>query len=202
MPLFTRSQLHAAARNQGVSTEFMRSDAVNQEFRSRASEVEAQDESGRTPGTKTFNIFLSHSSLDAQLALALYLTLTGRGYRVYLDRIHDSQLSRTSVTRRTAQVIRRRMTQCDSLFVATTSNTPNSNWVPWELGFADGLTGKAAVIPIVESANTSFGGLSYFELYPTVETQPRKTRPDDLEIVHPPLSRFTWGRWIKLPKIY
>lgn len=202
MPLFTRSQLHASARNQGVTTEFMLSDAVNREFRSRARDVDTQDESGRTPGTKTFDIFLSHSFLDAPLAPALYSTLIGGGYRVYLDRIHDSQLSRTSVTRRTAQVIRRRMTQCDSLFVATTSNTTSSNWVPWELGFTDGLTGKSAVLPIVESANTSFGGLSYFELYPIVETQPRKTRPDDLEIVQPPRSKITWGRWIKLPKSY
>jgi hypothetical protein len=151
---------------------------------------------------KTFDIFLSHSSLDAAKVLGIYLILLNKGYSVYLDQICDPHLNRASVNKVTATTIRRRMTQCRSLFVATSSNTTTSNWVPWELGFTDGLTGKAAVLPILPEGTVSFGGLTYFELYPTVQDVPSGSKPDNLAIWDGTIQIGTWGKWLGMPKRY
>jgi len=162
--------------------------------------VDVTDESGAA--VKTFDVFLSHSSLDKIKVLGIYHILQGRGYSVYLDSICDPHLNRALVTRSTATTIRRRMTQCRSLFVATSSNTPASQWVPWELGFTDGLTGKAAVLPILPEGTVSFGGLTYFELYPTVQDNPAAAKPSDLTLWDGASLIGTWGTWLAMPKRY
>ncbi len=180
MAFFTEQQVlraAAAVTGEGLTPTVMNAAAALSERRLQVAE---QDES-QSP-VKTFDIFLSHSSLDAIQVLGIYQILSSRGYLVYLDRICDPHLNRAVVNRATATTIRRRMTQCHSLFVATSLNTPASQWVPWELGFTDGLTGKAAVLPIVPGDTVSFGGLSYFELYPTVQDDPNTRKPSDLTI--------------------
>ncbi len=62
----------------------------------------------------------------------------------------------------------------DCLIFATSQNSSQSKWMPWELGFKDadrnrhGFTGCSAVLPVVEQANTSFQGKEYLRLYPIV----------------------------------
>lgn len=160
----------------------------------------AEDESSSS--VKTFDIFLSHSSLDAVQVLGIYWILFQRGYSVYLDRVCDPHLNRATVNKATATTIRRRMTQCRSLFVATSANTTASQWVPWELGFTDGLTGKAAILPIVPEDTVTFGGLSYFELYPNVQDASPASKPNDLTIWDGNSLIGTWGSWLSLPRMY
>ena len=205
MAFFTKDSVHQLAASQGIGTRGMLNESVERRFQAISSNSplsSAKDESRKAIGSKTFNIFLSHSSLDASLVLAIYTVLTSRGYHVYLDRIHDRNLNRQNVTRHTADVIRKRMTQCDSLFVATTSNTPQSKWVPWELGFTDGLTGNAAILPIVDNIYSSFAGLTYFDLYPTVGDRPSHVWSNDLEITERNGHVSPWGSWIHGPKAY
>ncbi|MCA9066901.1 MAG: hypothetical protein KDA96_27730, partial [Planctomycetaceae bacterium] len=149
MPFFTQEQVLTAASEVASTSIFALTERIAEAtLRREASPREASDESERPTSAKTFDIFLSHSSLDAIQVLGIWSLLQQRGYLVYLDRICDPQLNRAVVNRVTAETIRRRMTQCRSLFVATSQNTPASQWVPWELGFTDGLTGKAAILPI------------------------------------------------------
>ncbi len=158
-----------------------------------------EDDESNFP-VKTFDIFLSHSSLDAVQVLGIFLILRSRGYSVYLDRVCDPHLNRAVVNKSTATTIRRRMTQCRSLFVATSANTTASQWVPWELGFTDGLTGKAAILPIVPEDTVAFGGLSYFELYPNVQDASPALKPNDLTIWDGRVSIGTWGHWLTIAK--
>lgn len=53
-----------------------------------------------------FDIFLSHSLSDQKLILGIWLSLEDMGYKVYVDWIHDRHLSRDSVTKETARVLR------------------------------------------------------------------------------------------------
>lgn len=149
-----------------------------------------------------FDIFLSFSSVDARQVLGIYYLLTSRKYVAYLDRIIDPYLSPANVTRATAEVLRRRMAQSKSLFVATSQNTPQSAWVPWELGFSDGWRGKAAVLPIVAGPQQSFAGRSYFELYPVVQdVGVALLKGKDLEIWDLGIRIGTWDDWLQQPQV-
>lgn len=116
---------------------------------------------------KTYDIFLSHSYQDAEVILGLKYTLEEKGYEVYVDWIEDKQLSRDNVNAQTANQLRVRMRSCKSLFFATSDNSSNSKWMPWELGYYDGYKGKVAILPINDSLyqKDSFEGQEYLGLY-------------------------------------
>lgn len=117
-----------------------------------------------------FDIFLSHSFSDQKLILGIWLSLEDMGYKVYVDWIHDKNLSRDSVTKDTARVLRQRMLNSKSLFFATTSNSSQSKWMPWELGFKDGHNRRSAIFPVSQSQTqtNSYVGQEYLGVYPYV----------------------------------
>jgi hypothetical protein len=119
----------------------------------------------------SFDIFLSHSSIDKILVLGAKKLLEDKGLTVYVDWIDDPQLSRANVTRATADQIRRRMRQCKSMFYLHTQNAVLSKWCPWELGYFDAFTHpsrRVYVFPLVEQGQ-SFKGQEYLELYDAME---------------------------------
>lgn len=116
---------------------------------------------------KTYDIFLSHSSLDAPLILGVKATLEDLGYSVYVDWVNDPQLDRSKVNRATAQLLRDRMSVSNSLFYVTTDNAVSSKWMPWECGYFDGFKEKVAILPVIEhSYDNEFKGQEYLDLYP------------------------------------
>jgi len=116
-----------------------------------------------------FDIFLSHASHDAELILGVKAILEGVGFKVYVDWIDDAQLDRARVTRETAELLRRRMRQCNSLLWVATDAASQSKWMPWELGYFDGYrSNHVAILPLVDSATSSFQGQEYLALYPLV----------------------------------
>lgn len=199
MPYFTTDQIREKsvqilAKSNRQANFSMASERLNEDSRSRRmSPVPA--EPGEKP-TVTLDIFLAHSSLDSLQVLGLYHLLSDRGYSVYLDQVCDPQLDRTNVTRETARVLRYRLALCRSLFVATSINTPQTKWVPWELGFTDGYSGKVAIMPLLQAGQTTFSGQEYFELYPQVRDSPGHSRPYDMDIYDRGAFVSGWGPWI------
>ncbi len=118
-----------------------------------------------------FDIFLSHSYLDREEVYGLYLELTEMGYIVYVDWIVDSHLDRTNVTKETAELIRNRMKNSKTLLLAISTNAEMSKWMPWELGFVDGNTGRCAIVPVSKSSITSFNRVEYLKLYPYIQRE-------------------------------
>ena len=94
------------------------------------------------------------------------LSLGEAGFSVYVDWI-DDPLDRSKVTKANAELIRTRMKSSRSLLYATSENAEGSKWMPWELGYFDGLRQKVAVCPI--TASSSFDGREYLGLYPVME---------------------------------
>jgi len=127
--------------------------------------------------TGEFDIFLSHSMSDQKLILGIWLSLEDMGYKVYVDWIHDRQLSRESVTKETARVLRQRMISSDSLLYATTANSSNSKWMPWELGFKDGHSQKAAILPVAQQQSQTYAGQEYLGIYPYITRDPAQGDP-------------------------
>lgn len=133
--------------------------------------VEAELRKSAAAGLSTrFDVFLSHSSLDAQVILGVKSLLEAEGLTVYVDWIEDAQLDRSRVTPKTAGLLRTRMRHSGSLIFATSTSSSQSKWMPWELGYFDGFKpGFVAILPLVQSALSDFKGQEYLGLYPYVE---------------------------------
>ena len=134
------------------------------------SETIVQNSLNFTSLDTTFDIFLSHSYDDKEYIAELKRILEKYGYSVYVDWITDgTTLCRHNVSKETAELIRIRMRHSKSMIFATSSNSPNSKWMPWELGCFDGLkNSKIAILPITENANDNFKGQEYLTLYPYI----------------------------------
>lgn len=117
---------------------------------------------------KEYDVFLSHSYLDKEQIASLKIYLEDFGLSVYIDWIDDYQLDRGKVSKETAIRIRERMKNCKSLIYAFSKNSSLSKWMPWELGYFDGIKGKVAVLPITENETDSFVGTEYLGIYPYV----------------------------------
>jgi hypothetical protein len=115
---------------------------------------------------KEFDIFLSHSTKDKELVVGTKLILEDLGYSVYVDWIEDPKMDRSKVSKKTAEILQKRMQKCKSLFYAFSTNSNESKWMPWECGYFDGIkNGKVAVLPISANSDKSFKGIEYLGLY-------------------------------------
>jgi hypothetical protein len=123
------------------------------------------------------DIFLSHAFDDKELILGVALTLEDFGYTVYLDWRDDPSLDRKNVNPTTALKLRERMRNSKCLFFATTENTSNSKWMPWELGFKDGQNNRSAILPLQATSPVDYKGQEYLGIYPYITQQ----RSDKLE---------------------
>ena len=137
--------------------------------------------------SKEYDIFLSHSSKDAELVLGIKGIIEDLGHSVYVDWIEDTELDRANVSRKTAQKLRERMTASKTLFFVTTENASNSKWMPWECGYFDGIKEKVAIVPIKKTSyNNEYAGQEYLGLYPYI------TEANDTNQV-----RRLWVNWDK-----
>lgn len=147
--------------------------------------------------TKTYDIFLSHSSSDAGLVAGLKLELEDLGYTVYVDWIEDPKLSRANVTKETALVLQARMKQCKALLYAFSENASNSKWMPWELGYFDGIKGTVAVLPISKTAKSSFKGSEYLGIYYYIEiATTQNTKQHALWVCETATKYVSYEQWL------
>lgn len=146
-----------------------------------------------------FDIFLSHSFEDKDIVLGIWLALEDMGYSVYVDWIHDRNLSRDKVTKETAEVLRHRMRNSKCLFFATTNGSGTSKWMPWELGFKDGHNQKAAILPIAQTDTQSYFGQEYLGIYPyiTEDTVRNEGLKKHLWIRRSSTSYILFEDWLK-----
>lgn len=123
----------------------------------------------------TYDIFLSHSSRDKPLVLGVKQRLENEGLGVYVDWIDDAELDRQDVTPENAARLRVRMKRCRSLLYMATDNAAHSKWMPWEVGFFDGIgSGEIGILPVLDNANEHFQGLEFLGLYPLVDLRQTK----------------------------
>lgn len=157
MAYFTKQEAREAARTKQRNSNFLSFEKIlNENIRQKNAKTD-------------FDIFLSHSSQDSELVLGVVSILENLGYSVYVDWITDKQLSRENINRATAQTLKYRMRQSTSLLYLATSNSSNSKWMPWELGYFDGIKPeRIAILPILDSSNSVFNGQEYLGIYPVV----------------------------------
>lgn len=116
-----------------------------------------------------YDIFLSHSYADKNKIFDLKVFLNNiLNFSIYIDWLDDTHLDRYNITAKTARVLRDKMRKSKCLIFVTSLNHPQSKWMPWELGFFDGLKGKTAILPIsLDNSETNvYNGQEYLGLYP------------------------------------
>ena len=143
------------------------------------------------------DIFLSHAFDDKELILGVALTLEDLGYSVYLDWRDDPSLDRKNVTAATAEKLRARMKVSKCLFYATTENASTSKWMPWELGYKDGQSTCAAILPIKETTPTSFNGQEYLGIYPYAVQQRDTEGKERIWIHRAPTVYVVFEAWLE-----
>lgn len=131
----------------------------------------AQNAARKSLPTKN-TVFLSHSHQDADLVLAAVNFLLTLGVEVYVDWLDGSMPAVTSGE--TAAKIKAKIVECQRFAVLLSENSVGSKWVPWELGYADGVKdiNKIAIMPIRRNEYTpdaTFDGLEYMSLYPVIK---------------------------------
>ena len=149
---------------------------------------------------KSYDIFLSHSFADADAIYGVKSLIEDMGYDVYVDWIEDSDLDRNKVTKETAALIKARISACKSLFFATSDTSPNSKWMPWELGYFDGLKSKVAILPVIkkEEKTDNYVGQEYLGLYPYVSKYPLKSQSTDTLWIHYSFDIYvSFDEWLK-----
>ena len=147
-----------------------------------------------------YDIFLSHAYKDAHIILALKNDLEEMNYSVYVDWVDDFNLDRSKVSKKTAAVLRQRLKTCRSLFIAHTENVHSSKWVPWELGFFDGLKARVAILPISNEKNPGEGysDAEFMGLYPYVtKTKAQSTHKETLWINNSESAYVQFDSWLK-----
>ncbi|WP_080236657.1 toll/interleukin-1 receptor domain-containing protein [Spirosoma rigui] len=171
MSLFTAQQLTERAR-----LEIRRVDnSYGQDFQKRSKTILAESRNSQSSTNnlkKEFDIFLSHSSDDAEQVLGLKLIIEDLGHSVYIDWIDDPQLDRKKVDKATAKLLKHRMGKSKCLFYAFSENSNQSKWMPWELGYFDALKNKVAILPISQTAKPEFKGTEYLGLYYYIDIAP------------------------------
>lgn len=95
---------------------------------------------------KMFDVFISHNSKDEDSIVCFFKELNKEGFVAYIDWVNDKfDLKRQWCNASTAQIIKERIRQCHVFILYLSENTIDSQWCPWELGYADALGKKIAV---------------------------------------------------------
>lgn len=117
-----------------------------------------------------FDIFLSHSSGEQEsILLGVKDYLEGYGLTVYVDKYNDFDLSPNDVTPETAARLRRRLVNSSALIYVHSRHSTTSRWMPWELGFMDGKSGRIGVLPVTQVISPTYQGEEYLSLYPYID---------------------------------
>ncbi len=76
-------------------------------------------------------VFISHKNTDSELARRVATRVRYNGLDIYLDTIDDA-LAKDGPE--LADLLLRRMSECDQLIAVVSNQTKDSWWVPWEIG--------------------------------------------------------------------
>lgn len=120
--------------------------------------------------SETFDVFLSHSSNEPDnIIFGIKGLLEDSQLKVYLDKVDDPQMSPAHVTPETADILRMRMRQSNSLLYVYSRHSTQSRWMPWELGFFDGMKGNVGIFPVLRDKQFTYKGEEYLGIYPYVD---------------------------------
>jgi len=113
-------------------------------------------------------VFLSHSHKDKDHVEAARMLLEAHGASIYVDWQDGEMPDETSPA--TALHIKGKIRECSRFIILASERARASQWVPWELGYADAVKSleRVAILPFIASGY-SWTGTEYVGLYSTVQ---------------------------------
>ncbi len=121
----------------------------------------------RASSAKTPYVFLSHSSLDSDMAKGFVNKARDLGITVYFD-LYDSTLQ-LPPSGDTAEKLRARIKHSSHfILLATRNSVASSRWCPWELGCADGFCIPISIAQTKDENGQNWGA-EYLQLYHSIE---------------------------------
>jgi hypothetical protein len=153
-------------------------------------------------GTDIFyDIFLSHSSKDAVLVISLASVIEDLGFTVFIDWREAHLVNRDNISKETALILRECMRHCKSFVYTFSENAPASKWMPWELGYFDGINGKVAILPIVKTNKASYLGTEYLGIYEYIQISVDEDWEKCKLLVHSTESNYlSFENWLNTAK--
>ncbi|EKT4450879.1 MULTISPECIES: toll/interleukin-1 receptor domain-containing protein [Pseudomonas] len=134
----------------------------------------------------TYNMtFISHSSKDKDLVMGAIEVIANHGGMPYIDEVDPEMPKHTS--EETAELLKKRITDCKRFVLLTSPNSKDSRWVPWELGVADGKKGVNRIAIFAASdyeSDDSWSSWEYMGLYPRIVWGKLKGYPNELWMVY------------------
>lgn len=113
---------------------------------------------------KSYDLFLSHSSLDSEILLEIKDILNAANVDIYIDWVGDrDSLKRELTNVNTAKVIIERLKSSKALMYIHTAASSNSKWTPWEIGYFHALKDKVCIYIQDDAQKIP----PYLEIYPT-----------------------------------
>lgn len=112
---------------------------------------------------KMYDVFISHSHRDRERAHALFGQLAAWGISAYVD-IEDMPLSALPDPD-LAESLVEKLRKCRLLVFAFSEEAADSRWMPWELGLAHGVIGRAVLWPFTTGALQAKATQEYLHLY-------------------------------------
>lgn len=95
---------------------------------------------------QSYDVFLSHSSLDEKELIEIKNTLNKKGLVVYIDWVNDRiMLNRQNQNGDTKKVLMKRMDMSDKMLFVMTDNSLKSEWTPWEIDYFTRKGGKVFI---------------------------------------------------------
>jgi hypothetical protein len=125
-----------------------------------------------------FDVFLSHSHCDESRARTLAGKLKQWDVSVYVDfqDIALSELPDSELAERLVSALR----QCRLLIFAFSEDSVSSRWMPWELGLAHGVIGRAVLWPFTKRALRAKETQEYLHLYEALDPANARDRLNEL----------------------
>ncbi len=159
--------------------------------RSIVEKAEQREKSGAT--------FLSYSTLDDEFLPSIIGILENHGAFVYVDK-KDPSLPPTTNSE-TAAILRRNITLSSKFVLFVTQNSKESNWIPWELGLADGekTRSKVALFPAAEQGyDQQWSEQEYLGLYDRIVWSHFKDQGDEwLVLNHTENNAKSLVQWLR-----
>ncbi|OOZ42905.1 toll/interleukin-1 receptor domain-containing protein [Solemya velum gill symbiont] len=148
---------------------------------------------------KSGSTFLSYSTLDDEYLPTIIGILENHGASVYIDK-KDPKLPQIT-DQSTAAILRENIALTSKFVLFVTPNSKESNWIPWELGLADGekTNSKVALFPAAERKfDQHWAKQEYLGLYDQIVWGHFEDKQNEwLVLNHEKNTAVPLGHWIR-----
>lgn len=142
-------------------------------YKHNQSLIRLAESKSATKAAARVKVFLSHSHQDRALVEGARRFLEIHGSDIYVDWQDGEMPEQTS--RETATRLKNKIKDLKKVVLLASENSKESKWVPWELGYGEGVNGlsSVAILAVLPDNVELLKGTEYVSAYPFIEEDQR-----------------------------